>query len=488
MPRRPHVLLFNPDQWRGDVLGHLGNPGAVTPRLDAFARDAVSFRWAFCQNPVCTPSRCSFMTGWYTHVNGHRTMYHMLRPHEPMLLRTLKDAGYFVWWGGKNDVVPAEQGFEAFCDVKHVPAPKPSQRDSHAWDEWRGAPDSDTFYSFYRGRLDHDPASGWYDDWDWGHVRGALEQLKHPPRDKPLCLYLPLGYPHPPYAAEDPYYSAVDPSRVPPRVPTVRDWSRKPSLLRGLAERQRLQSWTEERWRELRRTYYASCARVDEQFGRVVEALKSAGIYDDTAIFFFSDHGDFTGDYGLVEKTQNTFEDCLVRVPFLVKPPAGIPVRPRVSEALVELVDMSATVEAVTGVPPRHTHFGRSLVPVLAGATDEHRDAVFCEGGRLEGETHAAEFDPSRYGERNLYWPRVGLQARIPEHSKAVMCRTRSHKFVARLYEEDELYDLVVDPGELNNRAGDSAHDGVQRALTDRLLRFYLATGDHVPHDLNRRS
>ena len=110
MARRPHVLLFNPDQWRGDVLGHLGNHGAVTPRMDVFAREAVSFRWAFCQNPVCTPSRCSFMTGWYPHVAGHRTMYHMLRPHEPMLLKTLKENGYFTFWGGKNDVVPGEDG------------------------------------------------------------------------------------------------------------------------------------------------------------------------------------------------------------------------------------------------------------------------------------------------------------------------------------------------------------------------------------------
>ncbi|MEK7767668.1 MAG: sulfatase-like hydrolase/transferase, partial [bacterium] len=226
----------------------------------------------------------------------------------------------------------------------------------------------------------------------------------------------------------------------------------------------------------------------DRQFGLVLEALNSAGLYDDTAVFFFSDHGDFTGDYGLVEKTQNTFEDCLVRVPFLIKPPAGVPVKPRVSEALVELVDMSATGEAVTGVPPRHTHFGRSLLPVLAGATDEHRDAVFCEGGRLESEDHASETDQGEYPAQSLYWPRVGLQARIPEHSKAAMCRTRTHKYVTRLYEPDELYDLAADPGELDNRAGDPALASVQRALTDRLLRFYLATGDQVPHDLNRRS
>ncbi len=488
MRRRPHILLFNPDQWRGDVLGHMGDSAAVTPALDRLQKeDAVSFRNAFCQNPVCTPSRCSFMTGWYPHVRGHRTMYHMLRPHEPVLLKTLKDAGYFVWWGGKNDLVPAEFGYEAYCSLKYRPARTPLRQNPHNWNEWRGGPQEDNYYSFYLGRLEHDPGDGNYDDGDWAVVHGAVEQIKNRPAESPLCLYMPLGYPHPPYAVEEPYYGMIDPKKVPARLPAPKDWRGKPSLLAGIASRQGLAGWSEERWRELRRTYYGMCARVDRQFGIVVEALKSAGIYDDTAIFFFSDHGDFTGDYGLVEKTQNTFEDCLTRVPFIVKPPKNVPVLPRVSEALVELVDMPATVESFAGIIPKHTHFGRSLVPLLSGGTDEHRDAVFCEGGRIEGESHAAEYEPEKYGPGNLYWPRVGLQARLPEHSKAVMCRTRTHKYVARLYESDELYDLRRDPGELDNRIQDPDLTAVLTRQRERMLRFFLETGDDVPHDLNQR-
>lgn len=78
-----------------------------------------------------------------------------------------------------------------------------------------------------------------------------------------------------------------------------------------------------------------------------------------------------------MEKTQNTFEDTLTRVPFVVKPPKHIPIVPRVSDALVELIDFPATVEALLDLKPEHTHFGRSLLPLLAGETDEHRDAVF---------------------------------------------------------------------------------------------------------------
>jgi len=485
--KRPNILIFNPDQWRGDSLAHMGHPAAVTPNLDGLvAKDAVSFRWAFCQNTVCTPSRCSYMTGWYPHVRGHRTMHHMLRPHEPTLLKSLKNAGYFVFWAGKNDLVPAELGFADHCDVKYAPSRRPDRRDYHSYDEWRGPREGPGFHSFYAGKSGHDPAKGHYDDWDWAMVDGVLDLLKDPPRDKPLCIYMPLGYPHPPYAVEEPYYSMVDRGKVPPPLPEP-DWSRKPSILGGIRRNQRIDGWTRDQWIELRATYLGMCARVDAQLGLVLEGLKKAGLYDDTALFFFSDHGDYTGDYGLVEKTQNTFEDCLSRVPFVVKPPRGVPVRPRVSEALVELVDMPATVEALAGLVPGHTHFGRSLLPVLSGMTDEHRDAVFCEGGRLEGDIHASEWDEHYADGRNLYAPRIALQREVPAHTKAVMCRTKTHKLVRRLYEMDELYDLKKDPGELENRSGDKGLAAVEAGLKERMLKWFLETGDDVPHDLNGR-
>ncbi len=221
----------------------------------------------------------------------------------------------------------------------------------------------------------------------------------------------------------------------------------------------------------------------------MIEALKGRGIYDDTALFFFSDHGDYTGDYGIVEKAQNTFQDCLARVPLVIKPPRGLPTRPRVSEALVELIDFPATVEALAGLAPGHTHFGRSLLPVLAGETDEHRDAVFCEGGRLHGERHCMELESTEQQRpEGLYYPRLKLQrGEGPEHTKAVMCRTRSHKLVMRLYDRDELYDLDADPAELDNRIDDPALSAVHRTLVERVARFYLETADVVPHDADER-
>ncbi|MBZ0292998.1 MAG: sulfatase-like hydrolase/transferase [Anaerolineae bacterium] len=492
MATLPHIIIFNPDQWRGDVIGHLGNPAAVTPVLDeAVKADFVSFSHAFCQNPVCTPSRCSFMTGWYPHTRGHRTMFHMLQPDEPMLLKKLKDAGYFVWWGGKNDVVPGQNGYDDYCDVKYQPPDTPDQPlrpDLHTMrDDWRGTPDSDTFFSFYFGKIDNPDGKPYVRDRDWGMVEGAIEQIKNAPPDQPLCIYLPLTFPHPPYAVEDPFYSQIDIDQIPPRVPTPEDWSGKPSLLKGIWEMQHMQTWTEERWQELRRTYYGMCARVDTQFGMVLDALREAGIYDDTAVFFFSDHGDFTGDYGLVEKTQNTYEDCLTHVPFLVKSPKGVPVQPRVTDALVELVDFPATVYDLTGIEPGYTHFGRSLLPLLAGETDSHRDAVFCQGGRTQGEEQAME-KFRELDEHFLYWPRLKWQQSDgPYHTKGTMCRTQDYKYVHRLYEQDELYDLRADPGEQDNRIDDPALADVLRQLKERVMQFYLETSDVVPLEADRR-
>ncbi|MEM7020329.1 MAG: sulfatase-like hydrolase/transferase [Pseudomonadota bacterium] len=351
MPDRPHIIIFNPDQWRGDVMGHMGHPAVQTPVLDNLvASDAVSFRHAFVQATVCTPSRCSFMTGWYPHVRGHRTMHHMLNPElgETNLLKVLRDNGYFVWWGGKNDLVPGQLGFEDHCDIHFRPHRPDYERwgvtpkaGSHGGDlSWRGESDGDNYFSFFKGELDTGGES-FYCDADWAMVLGAIDFLKSYDGDQPLCIFLPIGYPHPPYCVEEPWYSITDRDAIPERY-QYDTWDDKPGLLSGIRDGQALTGWTEVRWRELRATYYGMCSRVDHQLGLLVEALKDSQLYDDSALFVFSDHGDFTGDYGLVEKTQNTFQDCLSRVPFIVKPPHSVATVNGIREQLVELVDFPA--------------------------------------------------------------------------------------------------------------------------------------------------
>jgi arylsulfatase A-like enzyme len=358
-------------------------------------------------------------------------------------------------------------------------------------DEWRREPDTDSYYSFYVGELETGDEDIYYDG-DWANVLGAIDFIKNAPEDQPLCIFLPLTYPHPPYAVEEPWYSVIDRDEIPPRAPEPENWDDKASLLKAIHETQNLESWDEERWKELRAVYYGMCARLDHQFGLLMDALREAGIYDDTAVFVFADHGDYTGDYDIVEKTQNTFEDALVRVPFVIKPPKDVPVEPRVSEALVELVDFPATVYDLADIDPGYWHFGRSLVPVLTGETDEHRDAIFSEGGRLMGETQAMELpsvqkmeDPST----SLYWPRIKHQVtdEQPWHTKATMCRTENYKYIRRLYEQDELYDLKKDPQETRNLIDDPAYREILAELKERMLTWYMATVDVVPFETDRR-
>ncbi|MFP4026813.1 MAG: sulfatase-like hydrolase/transferase [Candidatus Brocadiia bacterium] len=485
MPDKPHIIIFNPDQWRGDVLGHAGNPAAVTPNLDRLVEnDGVSFRHASCQLPVCTPSRCSFMTGWYPHVRGHRSQLYMLRENDPVLLQTLKENGYFVWWGGKNDLVPAQHGFKHVCNIKNqVEGPfEPAESEYQ-----QGEPGSGNYYSFMRGKVFKEDKAGYHRDNDWANIEDAVEFIKQYDRSEPLCLFLALSYPHCPYRVEDPWYSMIDRDKLPPRRPFPAEGN-KTSVIDIMAERCGMMDWTEEQLDELRAVYYGMCARVDHQFGLIMEALKDADMYDDSAVFMFSDHGDLTGDYNLPNKSYSIFDDNLIQVPFIIKPPEKVPVDSGVSDAIVELIDFPATVFELTGIEPDWRHFGRSLVPVISGQTTEHRDAAFAEGGMLPGDVLWDEHYVQKYGEKNPYWPAQSVYTENhPGGHKASMCRMREYKYVHRLSESDELYDLVNDPMESKNMIDDPDKADVLERMKDRLMRWYLETSDALPMDLDER-
>ena len=498
---RPDIVIFNPDQWRGDTVGHLGHPAVHTPVLDEFvANDAVSFRHAFAQATVCTPSRCSFMTGWYPHVRGHRTMHHMLNPNydEPNLLKVLRENGYFVWWGGKNDIVPGQLGYSEHCNVKFQPVREDYERwgvrpseGNHGGDlAWRGEPSGDNYYSFFKGRLSS-PEGAMYFDGDWAMVYGAIDFLSSYDGEQPVCLFLPLGYPHPPYCVEEPWFSITDRAAIPTRF-EYSDWDDKPSLLSGIRDGQRLTNWSEERWRELRATYFGMCTRVDHQLGLLIDALKTNDRYERTALFLFSDHGDFTGDYGLVEKTQNTFQDCLSRIPFVFKPPANLKIQNGIYDQLVELVDFPATVYDLTQIDCGYWHFGESLLPLIQGQLDSHRNAVFTEGGRLHGEAQASERESMASNTPlGLYSPRVSLQVEESsklKHTKATMCRTRDFKYVRRAYELDEFYNLTDDPGETVNQINNPAFVDEVFRHRELMLEWYMKTCDVVPMNTDKRN
>lgn len=474
--KRPHIIIFNPDEMRWDTMGHMGNTAAYTPNLDRFAaEDAVSFRRAYCQNPVCVPSRCSFLTGRYPHNDGHRTMGYLLREGERSLFRELMDHGYHVWMNDRNDLVASQ-----IPGLKQQHAHEIYPRD---WSGSKAVTTPQYPYTHYVGVTEETVRT---DDQD---TRGAVERIRSWDPDQPLCLFLGLGNPHPPYAVERRFYDRIAADKVPEPI-RAEDCSGKNRMMDVIRENSHFEGFPRENWKEIRRLYLAQCAKVDDLFGRVIAALKEQGMYEDAAIFVLSDHGDFAGDYGLPEKAQNCLEDVITRVPLLIKPPAGCVADPGVTDSLAELVDFYATALDYAGVEPKEDHFGRSLREVVADRARTVRAFACSEGGRRPSEIQCDEFHsfgPEGTPVTSDYYARLLGQTDAHAHEKAAMITDGRYKYIERLFGDCEFYDLEADPGEKTNLYPERQDSADVIRLQRALLHWYQETCDTVPRDYDKR-
>lgn len=477
--KKKNVVMIVADQWRGDSVGYDGNEVAQTPELDNLANEGVAFSNTYCQNPVCVPSRASFLTGWYPHTKGYRTMHSLMKNDEPNLLKTLKNYGYHVYWGGRNDFLKIDVDHSDYYSTR-------SDQFAEIFKEIMGKG---------KGKKKPKAVPEFYT-----HAPGVKEEVIHPDVEQiqdainfinngengedPFCMYLALALPHPPYEIEPEWFDKFNAEDIPdPLKLTEEQWKAKPSLIQGIYKNQNLYNLSDEELKKIKQIYYAMGTKLDHYIGQLIDKLKEKDLYDDTVFVFFSDHGDYTGDYQMVEKTQNTFEDCLTRVPLIIKPAKDMEYAPRKTSALVELIDVQATIMDLLGIEPDHTHFGKSLRDVLNGK-EEHRDVVFCEGGRLEGESHAMD---AGHTPDNDYWARTTEQEKMPQHTKAMMIRDHDYKYVYRLYEEDEFYDLKADPDEKENKIKDTQFCEKVQAYKNRMLRHFFETGDVVPFKQDKR-
>lgn len=487
--KKKNILCFVADQMRSDALYIHGNPASITPHLDQMAEEGVSFTNAYCQNPVCVPSRCSFLTGLYPHTTGHRTMHFLQNEDEPNILREMKNNGYEVIWIGRNDVVPGDRLKTNYCDEYYDGIHTENTRDQFV-DAFAGMKmgtdnkdaTKDELYSFYIGKL---PDCEGYGKTDWNCVQSALDYLDRKskePGGKPFFVYCTISFPHPPYGCEDPWYSSIDRNKLLPRRPDMSTLKDKASMLYQIAEKQGLH-WEEARFDELRATYLAMVSRFDHQFGLLCDKLKEHDFYDDTNIFVWSDHGDYTTDYGIAEKVQNCFEDPISNVPLLIKPSKDREVQTGISKEIVELVDLPSTFADIAGFKLPYVQFGKSLTGALAGKA--HKGYACCEGGRIHGEVQAME---RGHGPESPYWPRLSTQSSEgPEHTKACMMRMGNYKYTMRLYEKDEFYDLDQDPMELHNAIEDPQYEAQIKDMKLRLLTWYMETTDYVPNRRDKR-
>ena len=472
---RPNIVLFMPDQLRADAVGCFGSPVASTPNIDALAARGVRFDDAWAQHPVCGPSRCSILTGWYPHVAGHRTLDNLIEEHEPNLFKTLRAAGYHVAIVGDRGDVFAPGVTESSSDFCGFLDP-PIVEDAIA--RWTSPHPHD--HRLHRAMYFGETGDADSIDFDEATIRTAERWLREAaPADQPWVLWVPLIFPHPPFTVEEPWFSIHDRGSMPDPIAAT-DGDGKPGFMDAYRDIYGWGDLTTDDLREIAATYHGMVSRVDDQLGRVLTAVDEIGATDDTVVGFFTDHGEYLGDFGLVEKWPSALDPCILRNP-LILAGAGLP-EGIVVDRPVELIDLLPTLCELAETKPQHTHFGRSLLPVINDPSEPHRDFTCSEGGFRTTDESLFE------GGKGIYEPKSRLQRERPDLvGTAIVLRTPTHTYVHRRYESDEYYDRIADPEETTNLIGRIDDLDRQQELREQLFGWLADTSDVIPWEGNPR-
>ncbi|MDD2598200.1 MAG: sulfatase [Kiritimatiellae bacterium] len=418
-PAKPNVLFIAIDDqndWIGCMGGH---PLAKTPHLDALAEQGTLFLNAHCQAPLCNPSRTSLMTGLRSTTTGVYGLAPWFR-NVPELKEIVTLPQYFQQGGyktyctgkifhggrpGKNSPILKEFDVWGPAGGIGVKPPKklipPTPMGDHPLMDWGVFPHKDE-------------EKGDYQITSW-----AVEQLAQAPADE--SMFLSVGYflPHVPCYATQKWFDLYpdDDSVLPLTLKSDRDdVPRFAWYLHWELPEPRLQ-WLEEnnQWRNLARSYLACTSFVDAQIGRLIEALKQSGRWDNTVVVVWGDHGYHLGEKGISGK--NTLWERSTRVPLIFAGP-GIKGGQRCMQP-AELLDMYPTLIELCGLPLKHTLEGLSLVPQLKDAEAGRRPAVTSHN---QG-NHAV--------------------------------RSERYRYIRYADDSEEFYDLKADPHEWKNLASD---------------------------------
>ncbi|MBN1558400.1 MAG: sulfatase-like hydrolase/transferase [Lentisphaerae bacterium] len=453
---KPNILVLMTDQQRPDSLGAYGCSVAKTPNIDALARDGAVFDNCYVQNPLCCPSRYSFLTGRYPHCHRVRANWFAPRDGERSFGHHLGRTGYRTALIGKMHFTPWYDNFgfdgRVIAESKFAfdcPDDYQAFLARHGWSRGRLYDvHSETYINQATAVVSKLPAALHIDSFVG---RSLCEYLRR--TDGPFCVFASFPSPHNPYDPPKEYLDLFNGVAMPPRNMTEGEADRKPREAYNYINRRlgwpcATDQLTEEQVQTTKRHYYATCTLVDDWVGRIVDTLKQRGLYENTIIVYTSDHGDLLGDHGLVYK--QCFYEQSVRVPLIVHAPARFAARR--STELVELIDLFPTFCELGGADAGVAQQGRSLVPVLDGtAPGPHRDAAFSE---------------------NYF---------------GCMIRRGDYKMVyyyGRPY--GELYNLAEDPDEQNNVWDDLRDSEVARGLRDRLLAWSFDSRDTQPPPVRR--
>jgi len=459
-----HILFLMADQLRADHLGWHAHTRMETPHFDRLA-EGMTFSRCLTSNPVCTPARCSLLTGRYTRQISMLRMSGDLNREFPTYPQALQKAGYktagigkFHWlqtwpWatpvGQGLDLVALHRELKAF-GFDHVWECSGKQLAVKNFCDYAKYLDDKGLLEAYRAHVlsrgeNCNFAPGvnftgepWpFDEADYPDIVTTdriLDWLEtETGSGQPFFLFGSLVSPHQPL---DPPQSYLD------RVP----YEEIDDFVCGEDE-EPLDDKTKRHMWKLRHAYRAMVRLVDDQIGRIFAKLEEKGILDETIIVFVADHGEMLGDHGRFQKSihwhQSAVVPCAIRHPdFLAGASFNKP---------VELVDITATLLDMAGCDPvaslsrdwpayQNIIPGKSLVPILEGHTDSHRESAFCEYDTQWTMLHSEQYAYVRMPTANPDAPR------------------------------ELLFDLEEDPDECRNVASDPAMAEVLAWHRNRLL------------------
>lgn len=480
-----NVVTIEADQLSAKWVGCYGCEAAHTPHLDALAQRGVRFANAFSNHPVCMPARASTITG--RSAQHHGVFYNgwELGTDMPTFPRLLQKAGVQTFGVGKfhlechvrgahNDVRKygfdraettediragdwldwverehpdcAEAALATVWPMEHLSAYGPTGRNLRqeviaARAKLRVGGGATTPY--ISPVPEHACQTRWVGD-------RAIAMLAERDHSRPFFLKMSFVDPHDPYDPPARFVDLIDERKVPSPIRTE-DAGVGGFVLRLRANRfvSNHAHLTDAQWVSLRRHYLASVAFLDEQVGRLVAYLEEAGLADDTAILFFSDHGDMMGDHGLPTKGSWHFDACC-RVPMILALPGGP--QGRVVEQTVTNLDVFPTVLGLAGVPCSVPIEGDSLLPLAHGESLDRPDAALIETYGSYGD----QYGPFRA--RSVVTPSARLTRCEDGHGL--------------------LFDLTTDPDERASQYDHpSARDlqgALERTMLDLITRQYL--------------
>lgn len=447
MTGRPNILLIMADQLAPQALSFYGNPVCKTPNLDRLAARSVVFDNAYCNYPLCVPSRASMMSGRLTPAIEVWDNACELASSQPTLAHHLRHLGYHTVLSGKMHFIGPDQlhGF----NERTVTDVYPSEFDWVA--DWDAGPAFVPSATGMNGVVEAGPAARTLqEDYDEEVAHAAVQAIydlaRRAPEAGPWFQLASFTSPHTPFVADKRYWDRYDPDEIDlPRVSALPfedlDHASRALFFAHGRHRHRV---TEEALRRARHGYYAMVSFIDDKVGELLSALDASGQADNTVVLFCADHGEMLGERGMWFK--QSFYEWSARVPLTIALPDHAPRRVK---DCVSLVDLFPTLVDVAGGDVALPCDGESLVPALTGG--KTRDLAV-----------------SDYS---------GIGPCVPHR----MVRQGRFKLIYTHGAPDLLFDLEQDPDELHNLAGDPAH-----AKTLAQLRSVLLDG-WAPDDIDRR-